>query len=206
MTTSISILGAGGHAAVVISTLSACGFRVGDVYDDDESLIGTSVLGVPIVGTIKGLPAEFSGPALIAVGSNKVRCDLAKRFPHCEWVSAVHPRACVHESVALGAGSVVFAGAVIQPRARVGDHVIVNTGATVDHDCRLGDFAHLAPGCHLAGEVTLGPGVFMGIGSAAVQRRRIGEWTTVGAGGVVIDDLPAGITAIGVPAQAKKQN
>jgi sugar O-acyltransferase (sialic acid O-acetyltransferase NeuD family) len=204
MNQAISILGAGGHAAVVISTLLACGVRIDGVYDDDASLIGTFVLGVPVLDTIKSLPDDFSGPAIIAVGNNKVRCALAKRFPQCEWMTAVHPRAYVHESVVLGAGCVVFAGGVVQPRAKLGDHVIVNTGATVDHDCRIGDFAHVAPGCHLAGNVALGTGVFMGIGSVVIQGVRISEWTTVGAGGVVIRDLPAGITAVGVPAGGRE--
>jgi acetyltransferase-like isoleucine patch superfamily enzyme len=97
---------------------------------------------------------------------------------------------------------VVFAGAVIQPDAALGGHVIVNTAASIDHDCALGDFVHIAPGVHLAGNVRLDTGVFLGIGTVAIPGIHVGAWTTVGAGATVIRDLRAGITAIGTPARA----
>jgi carbonic anhydrase/acetyltransferase-like protein (isoleucine patch superfamily) len=43
-------------------------------------------------------------------------------------------------------------------------------------------------------------GIFLGIGSSVIPGRRIGAWTTVGAGAAVIHDLPAQVTAVGVPA------
>ncbi len=104
----------------------------------------------------------------------------------------------------LGRGTVVFAGAVVQPDAVIGDHVIVNTGATVDHDCVVGDYAHLAPGVHLAGSVHVGEGAFLGIGSVVSPGVRIGRWTTLGAGAVAIRDLADGAVAVGVPARARE--
>src|SRR5262249_58040314 len=111
------------------------------------------------------------------------------------------PTAWVHPSVTIGAGTVIFAGAVIQPDATIGAHVIVNTRASIDHDCVLGDFVHVAPGVGLAGNVTLEEGAFLGIGAAAVPGSRVGAWATVGAGGVVIQPIAAGVTAVGVPAR-----
>jgi UDP-perosamine 4-acetyltransferase len=59
----------------------------------------------------------------------------------------------------------------------------------------------VAPGVQLAGDVKLGEGVFFGIGSCAIPGVRVGEWTMVGAGAVVVDDLPSDVTAVGVPAR-----
>jgi acetyltransferase-like isoleucine patch superfamily enzyme len=39
------------------------------------------------------------------------------------------------------------------------------------------------------------------MGSVVVPDVRIGEWALVGAGGVVVRDLPAGCKALGVPAR-----
>ena len=80
---------------------------------------------------------------------------------------------------------------------------IVNTGASIDHDGVLGTAVHVAPGARLAGNVTLEDGVFVGIGAVIVPGRTIGAWTRVGAGAAVVHDLPANVTAIGVPARAR---
>jgi sugar O-acyltransferase (sialic acid O-acetyltransferase NeuD family) len=197
----VVVLGAGGHAKVVIGTLLAAGFRISGAYDDEPSKRGTSVLGVPVVGRLDALVGAGPSAAVIGIGDNRARAAVARRFPDLQWVAVADPQAVVHPSARLGAGTVVFAGAVIQPDAVLGAHVIVNTGATVDHDCVLGDFVHVGPGSHLSGGVRLGDGAFLGIGSAVIPNREVGAWTVVGAGAVVVRDLAGGVTAVGVPAR-----
>ncbi|MEJ5310882.1 MAG: acetyltransferase [Anaerolineae bacterium] len=197
----VYILGAGGHAKVVIATVQAAGSNVQALYDDDPRKWGQSVLDVPIVGAIASVDAAAEAGALVALGDNATRKAVAEQHPTLRWEIAVHPNADVHPSVTLGAGTVVFSGAVVQPGAVIGRHCIINTGATVDHDCVIGDYAHIAPGVHLAGQVTVGEGAFLGIGSVAIVGVTIGAWATVGAGAVVITDIPPGATAVGVPAK-----
>ena len=60
------------------------------------------------------------------------------------------------------------------------------------------------PGVHLAGDVTLGEGCYVGMGTNIMQRRSIGSWTVIGAGAAVVQDLPANVTAVGVPARVIK--
>jgi len=197
----VYVLGAGGHAKVVVSTLQAAGYRVAAVYDDDPHKWGQCVLDVPIVGAIAPECVPAGQPVVLAIGNNATRKVVAARFTNVQWISVQHPNADVHPSVKLGAGTVVFSGAVVQPGAVVGRHCIINTGATVDHDCVIGDYAHIAPGVHLAGEVKVGEGAFLGIGSVAIVGVVIGAWATIGAGAVVIADIPPGATAVGVPAK-----
>ncbi len=197
----VSVIGAGGHAKVVISALQESGYTVEGVFDDDPRKKGTEVLGVRVEGPLSQLLDKKGTKCIIAIGDNGIRKDLASRFDKTEWVTVVHPNAYVHSSVELGPGTVVFAGAVIQPDTRVGAHVIVSTGATVDHDCAIDDFAHVAPGGNLAGEVHVGKGAFLGVGAKAVPGVRIGEWSTIGAGSVVVNDVSDNVTAVGIPAK-----
>jgi sugar O-acyltransferase (sialic acid O-acetyltransferase NeuD family) len=197
----IVVIGAGGHAKVVISLLQAAKHTISMVLDDDPRKWGTSLLGVPIRGPITRLVEVADQPGIIAIGDNATREEIADEWRQIDWLTAVHPTAYVHSSVQLRPGVVVCAGAVIQPDAFVGAHAIVNTAATIDHDCVVQDYAHLAPGVHLAGGVRIGEGALLGIGSMVIPGRSIGEWTTVGAGGVVVSDLPARATAVGVPAR-----
>ena len=48
----ILIVGAGGHAAVVVSTCRAAGYVVEAIYDDNPQLWGESLLGLPIRGPV----------------------------------------------------------------------------------------------------------------------------------------------------------
>jgi len=59
----------------------------------------------------------------------------------------------------------------------------------------------IAPGAHLGGEVTIGEGVLIGIGATVMPQRRVGDWAVVGAGACVVEDVPDGVTVVGVPAR-----
>lgn len=201
----VLVIGGGGHAKVVISTLRATGVHPCAVFDDDRARWGTTLCGLPIRGPIARVQELGGARGVLAIGGNVVRAQIAAALPGVEWLSVVHPRAAVDETVELGPGTVVFAGAVIQPDTRLGSHVIVNTGATVDHDCEVGEYVHLAPGVHVAGGVRIGAGAFLGIGASVIPGRVLGAGCTVGAGAVVVRDVPDRITVVGVPARPLKR-
>ena len=140
--------------------------------------------------------------AVIGIGNNKRRREIATTYTNIKWLSIIHPRAYVHPTVRLGRGTVIFAGAVIQPDARIGEHCIVNTLASVDYsDRNIGAFVNIAPGAHLAGNVLVGDGVLIGLGSGVIPHVSIGARTVIGAGSAVVGDLPPEVTATGVPAR-----
>ncbi len=199
----VYVIGAGGHAKVVIDTLQAAGRQVLAVFDDDPRRWGDSLLGVPIEGPISAIPSEKQ--AVIAVGDNGTRRRLAETL-QLRWVTVIHPAATVAASAIVDEGAVIFAGAVVQPDARIGRHVVINTSASIDHDCVIEPFAHVAPGCCLAGNVTVGSETLLGIGSRVVPNVIIGEQVVVGAGGVVIRSVESGHTVVGVPAEPMRQS
>jgi sugar O-acyltransferase (sialic acid O-acetyltransferase NeuD family) len=201
----VIVLGAGGHAKVVIATLQAAGRAVDGILDDDDALQDGHILGVPVIGRTDCAPGFRHLDAIIAVGDNGMRQKLAEKV-NLDWTVVVHPSAVVHPEVTIGPGTVVFAGAVIQPGARIGAHTIINTGATVDHDCVVGDYVHIAPGVHLGGTVTVDDGVFVGIGSALLPNIHIGRWAKLGAGTVAINDIEPRAVAVGVPSRYVRRN
>lgn len=196
------VVGAGGHAKVVISTARTAGFRVVAVLDDDRERWGTQILGVEVSGPSEPALQDPDARVVLAIGDNAARRRLAAGA-RCRFATLLDAQAIVDPSVRFGDGSVVFAGAVIQPDTVIGAHAIVNTAASIDHDCVLGDAVHIAPGTRLAGNVTLGDEVFLGIGAVVIPGVTIGAGTTVGAGAAVVSDLPAGVVAVGVPARVR---
>lgn len=159
------VVGAGGHGKVVLSTALEAGYEVLAALDDDPGKWGTDLLGVPIWGPISSFRRfiEEGARYVLAIGDNKLRKDLANRMSGVSWAILVHPRAYVHATASLGEGTVVFAGAVVQPMVRVGRHVILNTSSVVEHDCQIGDWVHLASGARLAGSAKLGEGASWGL-------------------------------------------
>ena len=97
------------------------------------------------------------------------------------------------------------AGAVICAHCRISDSAIVNTGSIVGHETVIGRAGHICPGARLAGRVTVEDFAFVGIGATVVQCLTLGRGSTVGAGAVVLDDVPAFATVVGVPARAIRE-
>ena len=200
---SLNILGASGHAKVILALARAQHYTAVQVYDDDEHHPAT-LLDAPVTHPLSVLPDDESQLAFIAIGSNEARQRVAARFRQVRWATLIHPTAWVAPDVTIGQGSVVMGGVVIQPGAHIGKHVIINTCASVDHDCRLDDFVHVAPGGRLAGNVHLAEGVFAGVNCAFVPGTRVGRWSVVGAGATVVHPLGDFVTAVGTPARTIK--
>jgi acetyltransferase-like isoleucine patch superfamily enzyme len=58
----------------------------------------------------------------------------------------------------------------------------------------------------LAGNVTVGEGSHVGIGASVIQGVVIGKWTVIGAGAVVLNDVPDYAVVVGNPGKIIKVN
>ena len=65
----------------------------------------------------------------------------------------------------------------------------------------MGEVVHVCPGSNLGGNVKVGARSWVGIGSAVKQGVSLGADVTVGAGAVVISDIPDRSVVVGVPAK-----
>ena len=129
---------------------------------------------------------------IIGVGDNKARKREAERHPERQYGVAVHPTAFVSPFASIGEGTVVMAGAVIQPHARIGKHCIVNTLASVDHHSVIGDYVHIAPGAHLCGNVKVGEGSLVGVGTGVAPNTSLPAWSIIKARRIDVEPLAGG--------------
>lgn len=209
----IVIIGAreDGHARVVLDAIRAGSeHTITGFIDDNTSLQGEDVLGVPVLGNVAhmGKFRHAFDAAIVAVGDNTARMNLSMELAKqsISFVTIVHPRAIVAADVQLGTGTFVAAGAIINTGTIVGNSAIINTGATVDHDNIIDNYVHVGPGVHTAGRVHVGQCTFLGIGSRVIPDVIIGKNVVIGAGAVVLKNVPDGATCVGVPARVIKVN
>jgi sugar O-acyltransferase (sialic acid O-acetyltransferase NeuD family) len=198
----VLVIGAGGHATVVIDILRCSGIEPAGLVDDDDALQGKRVGGVPVIGRLAELGSGSFDAAIVAIGDNHVRAEVSERLRSAgtKVISAVHPSSVISPTASIGPGTMICAGAVVNPHAEIGEGVILNTACSVDHHSQIGPFAHIAPGAHLGGHCRVGIAALVGLGSSLLPGTRIGSFATVGAGSVVLEDVDEGATVIGNPA------
>jgi len=200
----IVIIGAGGHAKVIIEIFQAAGdFDIAGLIDRNP--ISSSVLGVPIIGTdsdLLRLRKKGVNQAFVGIGDNARRTRIGYHLRQIGYdiVNAVSPSAVVSSSATIGRGVAIMAGVVINAESQIGDFAIINTRSSIDHDCRLGEGTHVAPGCTIAGNVTIGRLTCIGAGSTIIPGVTVGEEALVGAGSCVIRDVANAARVWGVPA------
>lgn len=218
--TRVIVLGAGGHGREVASYISAIAARVGGVelagFVDDLTPVGP-VGSVSILGGFAELAAFLADRRgdmfqyITAVGDNAVRRQLVARVeglgaPNMAVWTLRHPRAVIGNDVCVGEGTCLAPGSIVTTRVRLGRHCIVNTNASVSHDSVVEDWVNINPGAVVCGNTRLGEGSYIGAGATVIDGVTIGEWSIVGAGAVVTADVPAGVTAVGVPARVIKHH
>ncbi|HWQ62070.1 MAG TPA: acetyltransferase [Negativicutes bacterium] len=203
----VIVLGAGGHAKVLVDTLQRLSADIVALVDVAHG--GPhAVLGVPVVSgeetVLRYNPEEIRlVNGIGSVGSTRKRAGVFQRFHDqgYHFATVVHPAAVVAGEVTLAEGVQIMAGAVVQPGCTIGADTIVNTGATIDHDCRIGAHVHIAPGATLSGGVVADDGVHIGAGATVIQGVRLGADSIVGAGAAVLKDVAVAATVVGVPAK-----
>jgi UDP-perosamine 4-acetyltransferase len=192
------VVGAGGHAKVVIDAADAAGFEIAGVIgaagDPPE------ILGRPVVTAFEGIPADGF---IVAIGDNAVRSRMFAAYLSEGFapITVVHPSAIVGTDVVIEGGTFLAAGVIVNAGTRIGADTVLNTGCTVDHDCIIGEHTHIGPQVALCGAVTLGEGVLFGVGACASPGASVGPWSVVGAGAAVVGGLPAHTVCVGVPAR-----
>ena len=202
------VVGAGGHAGVLIAALKRAGTPPFGCVDSDPSKWRQPVLGVPVLGGDEQLDELRHGGDLQLVNAVGYTRDPAPRRAIWERFRGAYRFAIVRDTTAfvddsavLCEGAQVLAGAIVQTGARVGENTIINTGAQVDHDCSIGAHVHVAPGAVLSGDVAVGDSTLIGAGAVIKQGVNIGRAATIGMGAVVIRDIPDGVRVVGVPAR-----
>jgi sugar O-acyltransferase (sialic acid O-acetyltransferase NeuD family) len=201
------VVGASGHAKVIIDILELQGFfQIAGLIDSFKDP-GTRLMGYEVLGGEDSIADLMEGQkivgGIVAIGHNWVRHRMAdgirKRAPNFTFVNAIHPSARVGREVALGNGVAIMAGVSVNPGTEIGGFCFLNTNASLDHDNILGEFGCLQPNAATGGNVKIGAFSTVSMGANVIQGVQIGAHSVIGAGSTVLVDIPDYTVAYGSP-------
>ncbi len=208
------IYGAGGFGREILDVVHASNklckqWDVIGFCDDDPTLKGKTIHGVPVLGNIDEIgDGQEELYFICSVGSPRIRKNIVQKILQrgFKFATIIHPNAILTKYVTLGEGVIVCAGVIMTNEIKIGDHVIINLDVTIGHDTRIEDYCTISPGVHLSGYNSIKQGVDIGTGAVTIQNITIDEWTIIGAGAVVTKNFTNNVTAVGVPAKVIKKN
>jgi len=206
----IVIIGAGGfgrEVAWLIEDINKVNreWNIIGFVDDNEKIKGTKINGYEVIGNVEWL-RDKELYIICAIGDTVVKKGIIQKFNEskCKFPRLIHPSAIYSNTVKIGEGSVICAGVIVTVNIQIGKHVIINLDSTVGHDCIIGDFSTIAPSVNVSGCVIVEESVNIGTGTAIIEGRHIGNNSVIGAGSVVVKDIPRNCTAVGSPAKPIK--
>ena len=199
------LVGGGGHCASVIDVaLSTKKFRIIGILDKEEK-VGSSLMGIPIIGTDKMIEdcVKKDYFFIVTVGqikSPKARIEIVKKIEqaNAKFATIISPNSIIANEVEIGEGTVIHHGGVINSLTKIGRHCIVNSMALIEHGVFVGDFCHLSTRITINGDCVLGKNVFIGSGSAISNQIDIGDDVIVGMGSVVLKEIGNNKKVIGL--------
>ena len=209
----IVVIGAGGFGREVIWTLNDCNknskkYEILGYIDNNSSLHGKKIDNYPVLGGLDWFLEENKDVyCIIAIGDSKTRYDIFRKLESkkIKFATIIHPSVISSKFVEIGEGTIIQAGSIITPDTKIGNHVHINMDCSIAHDCDVKDFVTISPGVHINGNNVIGKGSFFGTGAVTIEKITVGEWSVVGAGTVLVKNVPEFSLYVGVPGKLKKK-
>ena len=207
------IIGAGGFGREVTWLVERINeadptWNIKGFIDDNPSALGTLEGGYPVIGDSGFLLQRTVETWVVcAVGSAKARKTIIERLKEnsaIHFATVIDPSVILSDRVTVGEGSIICAGTVLTVDISIGKHVIINLDCTIGHDDIISDFVTIYPSVNVSGNVVVGTCAELGTGMQIIQGKRIGRESILGAGAVVVKDIPEKCTAVGSPARIIK--
>lgn len=208
----IIIIGAGGvgrEVALIINQINKFKptWNIIGFLDDNPDCLGKTLNGHKIIGNVDLLNNMSKDIYIVVAISNyRVKKEIVSKLEgKFKFATLIHPRVSVHDFMTVGDGTIIYEGAILTTDIKIGEHVIISPKCGIGHDSIIKDYVSLLWNVNISGGDIIEEGVLMGSCSTVIQNLKIGKGAIIGAGSVVVKDIPAYSTAVGVPARVIKK-
>ena len=208
------IFGASGNGRDILWTIKDINkiskkYEILGFLDDNHSLHGKILDEVKVLGGIDWFKNNKKRGlnCIVAVADSKIRKKITKELEklNIEFPTVIHPSVTFSSFKHIGKGVIIQAGCVFAPNTQINDHVQINLDSTIGHNTILENFVTITTGVHIGGDNKIGEGTFFGSGSVTIEKISVGKYCIIGAGTVIIDNIPEKSMYVGVPGRFKKK-
>src|SRR5690554_916115 len=202
------IVGAGTYGQVYAEYLKE-DYNILGFIDDNEILSNTEINGIKVLGNFNFLlnSIDISVNVFIPIGNNKTRVELFKKVINKGFKTPnfIHKTTQIHSSVKIGKGVYILPGTQIMPLTEIKDFVLISMGANIAHHVIIEDGCFFSQGSNIGASIYFKENVFCGIASTIMTGvKTVGLKSFIGAGAVIIKDVPDGAKVGGNPGRIIK--
>jgi len=189
-----AVIGAGGHARVIVSEIEMSGeYDSIEIYTIDTHAQNEVILGYPVVENADVINSSDSKriDIFLAIGDLKIRSKWYSFFSDLNFhmPNLIARTALVSSSARLGSANFIASGSYLGPNVMMGNNNLINTKSIIEHESILGDSCNISPGAVLCGRVSLGSNVFIGANSTVIEKLCISSDVALGAGSTLIESI-----------------
>nr|WP_246849021.1 NeuD/PglB/VioB family sugar acetyltransferase [Aquimarina sp. U1-2] len=200
------IIGAGTQGQVYASYLKEAGVSIIGFIDDNVNLQGQDVIGIPVLGKYEDLfLQEFKDKiqdVYCPIGVNSIRVKYLSTLKKEGYgiPGFLHHTVSIAPDVTIGEAVYMLAGNIVMPHTQIGNYIMINMDSTIAHHVTLEDGVFMSSGVNIGALIHVKKRAYIGMGVTAMTGiREIGEDSLLGAGTVVIEDVPDRTTIVGNP-------
>ncbi len=158
----------------------------------------------PILGSVDDYQIFKDDVFVCAVGSVKTKKKLTEKIiaKGGEFYTLISKSASISKmNVQIGKGCIICADARLHCEVKVGNHVTIQPKAILGHDVVVEDWCLINAFADCGGASHLEEGATMHTTSFLLPEKRMGAYSTLGAGSVAIRNIKPGAIMLGVPAK-----
>lgn len=128
-------------------------------------------------------------------------------IPEDRFINLIHPTAIAPKGYCkIGHGVMLSPLSQLSPDTTVSDNCLLLPNSFLGHNSFMDEFSSLATNSVVGAHVHIGKGVHVGSNATIRETVKIGDFSFIGMGAVVLDDVPANSVVVGNPAKVLRIN
>lgn len=209
----IYIIGIGRNSVNLIELAIDCGYRIKGLIHYDNSKNGEIYFGYTIIGSFdEFLNKDFVNGKnfCLSMGNIEIKQDLYFKINSLggHLPTLIHPSCFISKFCHIGKGVQVLPHSIIEADTTIGDDTVVTVNTVIAHNVIIGAHNLISGNVMVGAYCKIGDRNHIGQGSVIVSGkvRSIGNNCILGAGSVLLKDMPDNSIFVGNPARYLKSN
>lgn len=155
----------------------------------------------PILGSAETYIPKENDVFVCAIGEPKIKKNICEILINKEakFTNVIHDTVIIGKNVDIGVGNIICPYVVMSCDIKIKNHVAINFHTAIAHDVIIENYCQINGNCTINGNATIKEGVQIGSNACMLPNSIAEEYSTIGAGTVVMKVAQAHRTIFGVP-------